>query len=200
MAVSSSGTTGIPSLYFRSAELLLERARMRAQILGITAQDILLATRPLNNGSSINTYVLVPLVAGGQVAVREKFQRFAFVQAIAQEKVTVLYTVPLVFEMLASLPAAQAVDFSSLRLCISAGAPLARSVSERFQQRFGIPIRQVYGGSHIHPIFTYSHSSLPGPVGHVSGPFPMAIVDDRGTALGPGEVGEIAFDYARIPP
>jgi long-chain acyl-CoA synthetase len=172
---------------------------MRAQILAITSHDILLATRPLNNGSSINTYVLVPVVAGARVVVREKFSRFAFVRAIAQEKVTVLYTVPLVFEILASLPEVQTEDFSSVRLCVSAGAPLARSVSEGFQQRFGIPIRQVYGGSHIHPIFTYSRSGLPGTVGHVSGPFPIAILNEQGKSLGPEQIGEIVFDYANFP-
>jgi long-chain acyl-CoA synthetase len=198
VAVSSSGTTGVPSLYPRPAELLLERAQLRRQILGINSDDILLATRPLNNGSSINTYVLVPLVAGCKVVVREDFQRLAFVRAVADERVTVLYTVPLVFEILASLPTSQRFDLSTLRLCVSAGAPLSRSVWEAFQRRFGISIRQAYGASHIHPIFTYSNSGLPGTVGHISGPFPLAILSEENRPLGPDQLGEIVFDYSKL--
>jgi long-chain acyl-CoA synthetase len=200
LASFSSGTTGTPLLYLRSAEMLVERAGLRAQILGMNSADALLATRPFNNGGSIHQYVFLPLFAGCKVVVRQKFERFAALRAIAQERVTILYAVPFIFEMLASIPASHHADLSSLRLCISGGAALSRSVWERFHQRFGIRIRQFYGGNQISPAFSYSLSGLPDTVGHVSGPFPMAIVDDRGTALGPGEVGEIAFDYARIPP
>jgi long-chain acyl-CoA synthetase len=200
LAVSSSGTTGVPSIHYRSAEVMSEQAQLRVQILGLTAGDALLATRPFNNGSSFNQYVVMPLAGGCKVVVREKFQRFTAIEAIAREKVTILYAVPFVFELLASLPQDFRADMSSVRLCVSVAAPLSRSVWQSFYDRFGIFIRQGYGASHVSPLFTYSPSGLHGPVGHVSRPFPIAVVDDRQTVQGPEQVGEIAFDCSGLAP
>jgi long-chain acyl-CoA synthetase len=199
-AVSSSGTTGAPALYYRTAQAALERAKLRSKLFGLTPEDVLFSTRPYNNGSSINNHVIMPVVAGCRVVVREKIQRFAASAAVAQEKVTVLYAVPFIFELLASISESRAADFSSLRLCISGGAPLSRAVYDRFYQLYGIRIRQLYGGSHFHPACAYNLSDLPDAVGQLTGVFPMAILSDNGTELGPGMNGEIVFDVSKAAP
>ena len=196
-AVSSSGTTGAPALYYRTAQAALERAKLRSKLFGLTPEDVLFSTRPYNNGSSINNHVIMPVVAGCRVVVREKIQRFAASAAIAQEKVTVLYAVPFIFELLASIGASRAADFSSLRLCISGGAPLSRAVYDRFHQLYGIRIRQLYGGSHFHPACAYNLSDVPDAVGQLAGVFPMAILSDDGAELRSGMTGEVAFDVSR---
>lgn len=198
VGVSSSGSTGTPSIYTRSAELLVRRAQLRAWCLEITAGDVLLSVRPLTSGSSISSHVILPLVAGGTVVVQEKFQRFAAAKAIGQERVTVLYSVPFIFELLASVPLDNPADLSSLRLCISAGAPLSAAVAEAFFTRFGIQIRQIYGGSHIHPAFTYNRQGVPGAVGRTDGAFPIAILDDAGNGVASEEIGEVVFDFRRM--
>jgi long-chain acyl-CoA synthetase len=198
IGVSSSGSTGTPSIYARSAELLIRRAQFRARCLEITEGDVLLSVRPLTSGSSISSQVILPFVAGGTVVVQERFQRFAAAKAVAKERVTVLYSVPFIFELLASMPADCFVDFSSLRLCISAGAPLSAAVANAFFERFGIQIRQIYGGSHIHPAFTYNARGVPRAVGQTHGPFPIAILDDEGKAVENEKIGEIVFDFSCV--
>lgn len=198
IGVSSSGSTGTPAIYFRSQELLVRRAEFRAQSLGITADDVLLSARPFNSGSSINSHVVMPIAAGCKIVVQERFQRFQAADAISRERVSVLYTVPFVFELLASIPSDYPADFSSLRLCISGSAPLAPSVASAFSRRFGVEIRQRYGGSHIHPAFTYNFAGVPGAVGQTFGPFPIAVRDDDGAEQPAGIIGEIAFDYDRV--
>lgn len=196
IGVSSSGTTGEPAIYDRSQELLLRRAEFRARSLGLTPDDVLLAARPFNNGSSINSHVVMPIVAGCKIVVHERFKRFQAAEAITKERVTVLYAVPFVFELLASIPDDYPADFSSLRLCISGSAPLADSVAANFRRRFGVEIRQRYGGSHIHPAFTYNVRGVPGAVGQNFGAFPMAVLDEAGNEQPPGIIGELAFDYS----
>jgi long-chain acyl-CoA synthetase len=197
IGVSSSGTTGTPSIYYRSHELLVRRGEFRARALRITADDVLLSTRPFNSGSSINSHVVTPLVAGCKVVVQERFKRFEAAEAIGRERVTVVYAVPYIFEILASIPADHSVDFSSLRLCISGGAPLADSVAKSFSHRFNIELQQLYGGSHIHPAFTCNLAGVRGAVGQTSGPFPIAILDENGNLQDADTIGEIAFDYTR---
>jgi len=198
IGVSSSGTTGTPSIYYRSQELLVRRAQFRATSLQITAQDVLLAARPFNSGSSINSHVIMPLVSGCKVVVQERIRRFQAADAITTERVSVLYAVPFVFELLASIPPEYPADFSSLRLCISGSAPLSESVSQSFTRRFGVEIRQRYGGSHIHPAFTFNLAGVPGAVGQTFGAFPIAVLDEQGHAQKSGEIGEITFDYTNM--
>jgi long-chain acyl-CoA synthetase len=197
LGVSSSGSTGTPSLYYRSQALLVNRGKLRAQVLAITADDVLLATRPFNSGSSINTHVITPLVAGCKVVVQERFRRLEAAETIGRERVTVLYAVPYIFELLATIPADYPVDLSSLRVCISGGAALAESVAASFFRRFDIELQQLYGGSHIHPAFTCNLGNIRGAVGQTFGPFPIEILDENRTPLEPGSIGEIAFDYTR---
>ncbi len=198
IGVSSSGTTGTPTIYYRSQDLLVRRAQFRAKALGITPDDVLISARPFNSGSSINSHVIMPLVAGCKIVVQERLSRFQAADAIAKERVSVLYAVPFVFQLLASIPPDYPADFSSLRLCISGSAPLADSVAQSFARRCGVEIRQRYGGSHIHPAFTYNLAGVPGAVGQTFGAFPIAILDDDGKASEGSAAGEIAFDYNRV--
>jgi long-chain acyl-CoA synthetase len=200
MGVSSSGTTGEPRLYLRPAELVVARARLRAQVQGVGQDDVFLASRPFNSGSAINAHVILPLLVGGQIVVLESFERFRAAQAIADKHVTVLYAVPFIFEMLLSIPEEHPVDFSSLRTCISGSAPLSGVIARRFYERFGLHIRQRYSGSHLYPAFAYNLDGPPDSVGRLDGYFPMAILDEAGGRLGPDCIGEIAFSIQPLPP
>ena len=51
--------------------------------------------------------------------------------------------VPFTFRVLAEAP--EEADLSSLRLCFSAAAALPRSTFKAFHDRFGVPVRQLYG-------------------------------------------------------
>jgi long-chain acyl-CoA synthetase len=199
VAVSSSGTTGIPTVVFQSAELLLERAKLKARILGVSSDDVLLSIRPFNNGSSINNHVVVPLVKGCKVVVFERFERFKTIDAIARERVTILYAVALVFELLAAVPLSYPVDFLSLRLCISGGGPLSKYIHDRFHQRFGIWIRQRYGATQIIPAFTYNRAGVPGAVGQASGPFPVTVLNEHKKPARPEQIGEVVFNVPKFP-
>lgn len=197
LGVSSSGTTGEPSLSFQPAELLVRRAKLRAEVFGTMPRDVLLSTRPYS-ASAINADVLLPVFSGSKVVVQEKFQRLKAAQTISKEGVTVLIAAPLVFEMLASIPHTYPADFSSLRLCVSTGAPLSGSTSDKFYQRFGIRIRQRYGGTHIFPAFSYNASGITGAVGHLSGPFPMTVVDETDREAPPDTIGEMVFEVSKV--
>lgn len=200
LGVSSSGTTGEPRLYLRPAELLLSRSMLRAQVQGMRRNDVFLATRPFNSASAINAHILLPLVVGGQVVVRESVGRFNIAQAIADEHVTVLHAVPFIFEMLLSIPEHYPLDFSSLHICISSSAPLSKFVAKRFYERFGLHIRQQYAGTHFYPAFAYNLNGPPDSVGRLDNYFPMAILDESGCPVESDRIGEIAFGIRSLPP
>ncbi len=199
LAVSSSGTTGEPSLYLRSARQILNRAEMRAAAHELRADDVLFSTRPYNSGSAINNHVIMPVFAGCSIVVQERFERVKAAEAISRERVTILWAVPFIFEMLASIPAGHELDFSSVRMCVSGSAALAPAVGKQFEERYGLIIRQRYGGSQIHPAFTFNLNGPRDSVGRVDGLFPIVILDDNGNGLKAPNIGEIAFDVAKSP-
>jgi long-chain acyl-CoA synthetase len=198
LGTSSSGTTGEPAIFLRSAESLFRRARLGGIAWGIKAKDIMLSTGPFTSGVNVNYHLILPVVLGATVVVLEKFHWRKVVETTPREQVTVLFAVPLIFDLLARLPSSYHPDFSSLRLCISGGTHLADAIADRFYQRFNIRIGQGYGGVHFAPAFTVNGGRTPGAVGRKDSVFPVRIVDDRGKATGAGKIGEIAFDTYKI--
>jgi len=174
-------------------------ATLRAEIQNLQPSDVFLSTRPLNNGAAINNFVVPPILVGAKVVTHERFERLKAAAAISKERVTVLYGVPFIFELLCSIPDSRPVDFSSLRLCISGGAPLPQSVAGDFYRRFGISIRQRYAGSHFYPAFSYNLDGPTDSVGRTDGYFPMVILDEEGKPSAEGRIGEVAFSVAKLP-
>lgn len=198
LGILTSGTTGEPTLHFTSAEALLRHGQLRAETIGITEDDVLLSTRPFNNMSSIDAPVILPIVCGCKVVVREQFKRFEAAETISRERVTIVYGVPVIFEMLASIPANYPGDFSSLRLGVSGGAPLSRFVFDKFYQRYGVRLQQRYGNTEFFPAFNFDTRGIPGAVGQTDGPFPMTVVGASGKPVRDGAIGEIVIDLVAL--
>ncbi len=198
-AVSSSGTTGEPSLYLRSPESLIRRVVVRSQAYGFRSNDVFFTTRPYVSGSAINNHVMAPAHLGCPIVVQPRFERMKAAAAISRHRVTVLYAVPFIFEVLGSIPRSYHFDFSALRLCISGSGAMAPAVAQQFEKRFGKSINLRYSGSHFHPAFTFNVNGPPPCVGRVDGMFPVVILDDGSRALGPAQIGEVAFDIERAP-
>ncbi len=198
LGTSTSGTTGEPVIFARSAAELYHRAKLRIEGMKICRDDVLLSVGPFTSGVNAVFHLVLPVISGCQVVVLEQFDRRKTVDAIRDRKVSVLCSIPLTFEVLAYLPKNYSADFSSLRLCISNGAPLSKNIYQRFRERFAIGIGQMYGGSDFAPAFTFNRGDAAEAVGQRSGPFPTKVVDDNGHELPNGRIGEIVFDLGAV--
>jgi long-chain acyl-CoA synthetase len=199
IAVSSSGTTGEPKLFFRSAQVVVERSALRAAVHGIRADDILLATRPYSSSVAIGNQVIIPVIAGSAIVIPESVERFKIAESIGAAHVSVLLASPFFYELLGSIPKSHLCDLSSIRLCVSGGAPLSRHVARVFEERFGLTILQWYSGSHINPAFLYNDGAPADSVGRIDGIFPARILGEEHEILGPDEIGEIVFHLHSMP-
>lgn len=197
LAVSSSGTTGEPVLFRRSAETLYRRARLGAIAWQIRSTDTLVSTGPFTSGANTNYHLALPVIQGATIVVLENFHRRKLVEAIERERATVLFAVPMVFDVLSRLPSGYPTELTSLRRCISGGTHLPQAIYDEFYRRFGRRIEQGYGGSHFAPAFTVNGTGVPGAVGRKDGLFPVRIVNAKGRQVGAGVAGEIAFDISK---
>ena len=139
----TSGTTGQPkSLVFTSAQLISD-ARQVTATMGIGPRDLNYALIPLGHSYGLGNLTVpllaqgVPLVCGTAPlphAIAADFKRW---------RPTVFPGVPVMWRALA----ASDVRLDSLRLGISAGAPLPPEVARDFAARFGRRLHGFYGSS-----------------------------------------------------
>lgn len=113
--------------------------------MGIRRDDRNLAIIPLGHSYGLGNLVMPLLLQGTTVVCAKKFVPRQILRLIDEYQVTVLPTVPAILRALAQLEGAKKP--SSLRLVISAGAPLTAEVAQQFQHRYGIKIHNFYGSS-----------------------------------------------------
>jgi long-chain acyl-CoA synthetase len=136
--------------------------------------------------------------AGGLIAMLPRFDAKATLQTIARVKATALPGVPTMYQALLDHPETARTDFSSLRVCISGGAPLPAEVEQRFENVTGAKLIEGYGLTESAGVVStnpYEGEGRPGTIGQ---PLPGTRVRllDREDPTKPapdGEPGELAF-------
>lgn len=139
----TSGSTGRPrALVFTAAQMLAD-GRQVTSSMGIGARDLNYGLIPLGHSYGLGN-LTIPLLAHGVPLV---CGTAALPQAMADDfarwRPTVFPGVPTMWRVLA----ASAVKLDSLRLGISAGAPLPPDVARDFAARFGRRLHSFYGSS-----------------------------------------------------
>jgi long-chain acyl-CoA synthetase len=141
----TSGTTAAPrAIRFRHDQLLADCIQI-CETMGITERDRNFALIPLSHSYGFSN-LLTPLMVCGVPLVlsRDRMPR-AVLDDLARTNATVFPGMPVFYQALCDLGDLPALP--SLRLCISAGAPLPLPVAQRFRDRFGQPIHSFYGSS-----------------------------------------------------
>jgi long-chain acyl-CoA synthetase len=86
-----------------------------------------------------------------------------FMTAITKEKPTLMAGVPKIFKAMVDNKDKPEFNFSSLKICISGGAPLPAPVAEGFKKLMGFDIVEGYGLSETSPLpipFTAPRKSI----------------------------------------
>jgi acyl-coenzyme A synthetase/AMP-(fatty) acid ligase len=117
---------------------------------------------------------------------------FEFIQ---RYKLTLFVGTPTIYRhMIAVKDAEKRYDLSTLRYCLSSGEPLLAETVREWSRRFGVRTVDSMGQTEAHEFCT-SQTHVPLKVGSMGKPLPgidVAIVDDKGNPLAPGEVGHLA--------
>jgi acyl-CoA synthetase (AMP-forming)/AMP-acid ligase II len=94
-------------------------------------------------------------VGGAHVVVPE-FRERLVLDTVEREGVTTTNLIPTMLNALVNYPGVHDYDFSSLRLLLSGGSPVAERLAERAMQTFGCEYAQTYGMTETSPYLTVS--------------------------------------------
>jgi long-chain acyl-CoA synthetase len=146
-----------------------------------------------------NTAVLNRTVAnGGEIVMLPRFDARQALAAVQRTRVTALPGVPTMFQALLDSPALAHSDLSSLRVCISGGAPLPLALKQRFEAATGATLVEGYGLTESSGVISVNPYLTGGRTGSIGQPVPGTRVtlldrEDPSRPAQPGEPGEIAF-------
>jgi long-chain acyl-CoA synthetase len=151
-----------------------------------------------------NTCVLNRTVlTGGEIVMLPRFDAGQALAALVRTGATSLPGVPTMYRALLDHPRAAATDFSSLRVCVSGGAPLPLELKQRFETVTGARLVEGYGLSESAGVVScnpYEGDGRTGSIGQPIAGTTVKLVDkeDPTRAVAAGEPGEIIIAGPQI--
>lgn len=195
MILFTGGSTGLPKGAMLPYRQLFYNAVNTAFSWGVTENDCAIQATPAFH-AAFNVFSTPLMHVGGRVPMPESFEPGAYLRAIAEHRVTLLFLVPTMFQMLAEHPDFERTDLSSVRWAISGGAPCPAVLAARYARR-GIRFKQGYGmteaGVNCFAVELDDADRHPGTVGKPMLHAEAAIRRPDGTPVAPGEVGELTL-------
>jgi mycobactin salicyl-AMP ligase len=192
----SGGTTGKPKLIPRTHRDYAYNARGSAEVCELTSDDVYLASLPIaHNFPLACPGLLGALGVGATVVLAPAPSPDVCFGLIERERVTVTALVPPMARMWVDTAAWDTSDRSSLRLLQVGGAKLDADLARRIPPALGCAVQQVFGMAEGLLNFTRASDSdelVTGTQGRPLSPADeIRVVDGSGTAVPPGEVGEL---------
>ena len=200
----TGGTTGTPKGAKLTHQNLTANAR---QVNAIDpdhdAEDRILGVLPFFHVFA-NTCVLNrTILNGGTITMLPRFDAKQALEAITRTKTTALPGVPTMYQALLDHPALADTDFSSLRVCISGGAPMPAELREKFIAATGASLVEGYGlteSSGVVATNPYDGPVRPGTIGQPIPATQIRLLDkeDPSKDAPDGEPGELAVKGPQV--
>ena len=194
----TGGTTGTPKGAMLShANLYVNAVQTRMWAAGLEpGQEKVLTVLPMFHVFGMTAIMNVGLYCGAELLLQPRFKLAEALGAIDKDKPTVLMGVPTMYSAINEAKDRDKYDLSSLRYCISGGAPLPMAIKTKFEEVTGCTLVEGYGLTEAGPVCTIN------PIGGLNKPnsaglpLPATVIEitsleDSDMLLPLGEVGEI---------
>ena len=151
----SSGSTGRPKGAVFSHAALTFADRSWADMMAVTADDVVLSVLPLPHSFGLHGSLLAPLLMGACVVLPGGFSPEPVLGAMGQHRVTLFLGVATMFRRLLSAPEFPGADLSTLRLSVSGAAPCPWDLAGEWRRRTGRRILRGYGMTELFRPISY---------------------------------------------
>jgi long-chain acyl-CoA synthetase len=171
------------------------------EAMALTADDCVLGLLPYVHAFGLTVTLNAPLAAGARTIPLERFNPVRVLDLVERHCATVICGVPAMFVALVAAAEKRGVPKHTLRIAICGGSPLHPEVSRRWEEMFGIPLREGYGLTEASPVCLFNRVDRPNRPGTLGYPFPgvgVSIRDAGGEVVPQGEKGEICVEGANL--
>nr|WP_176084533.1 long-chain fatty acid--CoA ligase [Martelella sp. HB161492] len=197
----TGGTTGVPKGAMLSHAALISNAR---QMIAHEGSDMLrdgvetiMGVLPLFHVFAMTVIMLLAVEIGAKQILVPRFNRDALIALMEKRRPTLFPAVPTIYGAINAVAMTRKVDLTSLRLCISGGAPLPYEVRAQFEKLTGCTLCEGYGLTECSPVVSVNPfdasavrdgsagKALPGTIIEIHDP------DHPDRVLARGEKGEV---------
>jgi acyl-CoA synthetase (AMP-forming)/AMP-acid ligase II len=205
LLLHTSGTTSRPKIVPLTEANLCHSALHIAGTLELTAADRCLSIMPQFHIHGLLAATLAPLSAGGSISCPPGFDALQFLRWLESEKPTWYTAVPTMHQTILARARRhpEAARAAGLRFLRSSSASLPPPVFHELEALFDCPVVESYGMTEAAHQMTSNPwqrgRQKPGSVGLAAGP-DVAIADNSGRFLGPGEIAEICISGPNVTP
>lgn len=165
-------------------------------VLVYTPDDVCMGVLPLFHGFGQTTMMNAAFLSRASVVLVPRFDAHRVYEAVHRDRVSLLALVPTMFHFLVNYKREEQLDFSAVRVPISGGAPLPRSIADEYERRFGKPILEGYGLTETSPVVAFNRTTetnRPGSVGQAVPGTQVRVLREDGSVAPAGEVGELVI-------
>jgi long-chain acyl-CoA synthetase len=134
----TSGTTGFPKGAMTTHENFLANCETCRRVIGFGDDDVIrnLISVPMFHVTGCNSQLLITHMMGGTVVIMPAFEVQLFLQAVVDERINVLTSVPAIYWLAMNQPNFESFDVSHVRWVAYGGAPTPPDVVARIGKAF----------------------------------------------------------------
>jgi long-chain acyl-CoA synthetase len=202
----TGGTTGTPKGAMLTHANLTRNTRqvmMWAPDLG-QGQERVMGVLPFFHVFAMTVVMNFGIAKAAEIVMMPRFTLDEGLALIAKVKPTIMPGVPTLFNAIQNHPKIKTYDLTSLKFCLSGGAPLPLEVKQKFEATTGCKLVEGYGLSEASPVVTCNPiEGAPPPPGSIGLPLPGTIVSLRNLGdptlpVAPGERGELCIKGPQV--
>ncbi len=189
----TSGSTGNQKASVNlHRDLIVVAESYFADILPMTASDVVVGTPSLSFAYGLETMLLAPLSHGATVVLHQEAHALPVLELAQKHRATQIYSTPAAYR--AMLEVITSFPLPSLRVCGSAGENLTDALAGRWRAATGVPLTNGMGTTEVLAFLLGSPPDRApvGSTGHVVAGYQARLVDESGTDVAPGQLGQLA--------
>jgi 4-hydroxybenzoate-CoA ligase len=192
----TSGSTGEPKGVKHVHTTPMAAARlMGRQVIGIREDDVVFSAAKLFFSYGMGNAMAFPMSVGATtILLSQRPTPDAVFETMSRHRPTVFFGVPTLFAMLLAHPQMRrGAGSDRLRLAVSAGEALPAPLGRRWRATAGVDVLDGIGSTEMFQTFLSNrpHDSRFGTTGKPVPGYDLKIVDEIGSAVADGEIGEL---------
>ena len=168
----TGGTTGVPKGAMLSHRNLSANIEQMRDVFSDAepGREKMLCVLPFFHVFAMTVAQNLAVILGAEMVLQPRFELKSLLDAVKRKRPTLFPGVPTLFTAINNSPLTKSYDLTSIKLCLSGGAPLPVEVKANFENLTGCILVEGYGLTEASPVCAVNpldRTSVPGSIGRM---------------------------------